>query len=70
MKENKMYQNIILKLSDGRLIAITTPVFFREGDPPIHVREIRVSSPREIPENCSWENQDPEDDENGSRPKG
>lgn len=65
-----MYQNIVLELSDGRLIAASVPVFLKAGDPPISIREMRVPPPREFPENCFWENQDPEDDENGNRSEG
>jgi hypothetical protein len=54
MDENKMYQNIVIKLSDSRLIAATVPVFFRVGDPAISVREVRISPPQKLPEDCYW----------------
>lgn len=53
--KREMFQNIVLELSDGRLIAATTPMFFQEGDPPITVKEVRVAQPQKLPEGCYWE---------------
>lgn len=53
--KDKMYQNIVLELSDGRLIVASVPVFFKVGDPAISVREVRVSLPQKLSEGCHWE---------------
>ena len=55
MTEKKMYQNIVLELSDGRIISAIAPAFCRVGD-QISVRELRVTHPKELPEGCSFEN--------------
>ena len=54
MTEKKMYQNIILELSDGRLISATAPAFCHVGD-KISIKEIRVAPPKELPKGYSYE---------------
>ena len=54
MIENKMYQTLILELSDRRLVSATVPAFCHIGD-PISVMAIRVTEPKELPEGCSFE---------------
>lgn len=50
----KMYQNIILELTDGRLISATVPAFCLVGD-KIEAREVRVTNPKELPKDCTFE---------------
>ena len=52
--KTKMYQNLILELSDGRLINTTVPAFCKVGD-QISITAIRVTNPKELPEGCSFE---------------
>ncbi len=52
-----MYQNIILELTDGRLIRATVPTFCHIGD-KVSVQDIRVTNPERLPENCSFEKED------------
>ena len=54
MTEKKMYQNIVLELSDGRLISAIAPAFCHIGD-QVSVRKLRVTHPTELPEGCSFE---------------
>lgn len=49
------YQNIVLELTDGRLIKATVPAFCHRGD-EISIRDIRVTNPKKLPDNCSFEN--------------
>ena len=53
--KDEMYQNIVIVLSNGRLVAASVPVFFQVGDPPLTVRELRVSPPQKLPEGTCWE---------------
>lgn len=57
MVENKMYQNLIFELSDGRLIQATVPAFCELGD-PISVKEIRVTEPKELPKEYAFEKEE------------
>jgi hypothetical protein len=61
MSQNKMYQNIALVLTDGRIIYASVPVFFNVGDPPISVSEFKISPPQKLPDECFWEENDDED---------
>ena len=54
MAKTKMYQNLILELTDGRLVNATVPAFCHVGD-PISIRAIRVTNPKSLPDNCSFE---------------
>lgn len=50
----QLYQNIIFELTDGRLISATVPAFCLVED-KVNVREIRVTHPKELPADCSFE---------------
>ena len=50
----KMYQNIIFELADGRLINTTVPAFCFVGD-KVKVKEIRVTHPKKLPKDCTFE---------------
>ena len=52
--DNQRYQNLILELSDGRLISTTVPAFCHVGD-QVSVRAIRVTESKELPEDCAFE---------------
>ena len=57
MKKPEMYQNIILELADGRLVRATVPAFCHIRD-KVSVRDIRVTNPEKLPDNCSFEDKD------------
>lgn len=54
MTEKKMYQNIVLELSDGRLISAAVPAFCHIGD-RVLVRAIRVTNPERLPNGYTFE---------------
>jgi hypothetical protein len=60
MNKNRMYQNVMLELSTGKLIHVTVPAFCQVGD-RITVKEIRVTNPKELPTGCSFEELVPEE---------
>jgi len=52
--KSKMCQNLILELSDGRIIYATVPAFCKVGD-QVSVKEIRVTNPKKLPDGCNFE---------------
>lgn len=51
--DNKLYQTIILDLSDGRTVTAVIPEFCKKGD-QFSIIRFQVTEPKELPEDCYW----------------
>ena len=57
IKEKQFFQNILLKLSDGKEIQASVPAFaFTDKDiQDVIVEEIKITEPKEMPTGMSFE---------------